>query len=266
VRPKTPAISAEADAALRTLRLAATGLVLLRPLAGFYFGVDSSARLLRHLDLRLAPNSRFLVGHSDITSLHLALTRTLASGRFSTRSKHCNPPVAGRLVSKRAKPAFAARQLVHERLRIGRATGVLARQEIRGAFAWSFPLLASAVGTDFAPRPSGTILFLEDTGEPPCRIDRMLTQLGNAGISDQVRGVAFGAMTKCLDPYNDLKSAFRDFFAGFSFPIAFGLRSGHGDVNLSIRLGDTLRWTAQLGESELPRLFYRPYFTSEPCC
>ena len=55
-------------------------------------------------------------------------------------------------------------------------------------------MVASAVGTDFAPRSSGTILFLEDTGEPPYRIDRMLTQLMHAGVFDQVHGVIFGEM------------------------------------------------------------------------
>jgi muramoyltetrapeptide carboxypeptidase len=78
--------------------------------------------------------------------------------------------------------------------------------------------VASAVGTDFAPQPSGTILFLEDSGEPPYRVDRMLTQLRNAGLFDLARGVVFGAMLKCTDPYNDLKSVIREVLDGFSVP------------------------------------------------
>ena len=116
-----------------------------------------------------------------------------------------------------------------EFLRAGKASGPL-----QGG---CLSLVASAVGTDFALRPSDAILFLEDTGEPPYRIDRMLTQLRNAGIFADVCGVAFGAMTNCLDPYNDLKSVLVDFFHDSSFPIALGLRSGHGEVNLSFRLG-----------------------------
>lgn len=80
-------------------------------------------------------------------------------------------------------------------------------------------------------------MFLEDTGEPPYKIDRMLTQLRNAGTMDQVHGVVFGVMTKCSDPYNNLKSVLRDVLYECPIPIAFGLQSGHGGVNLSIRLG-----------------------------
>jgi muramoyltetrapeptide carboxypeptidase len=108
-------------------------------------------------------------------------------------------------------------------------------------------MVASAVGTDFAPRSSGTILFLEDTGEPPYRIDRMLTQLMHAGVFDQIHGVIFGEMRKCTDPYNDLKSVLLDLFDHFSFPVAFGLKSGHGDVNLSIRLGAVIEMDSDAG-------------------
>ena len=60
-------------------------------------------------------------------------------------------------------------------------------------------VLCAAIGTPFAPSFNGKILFFEDIGEKPYRLDRMLTQLLNAGILQQVAGVAVGVNRKCDD-------------------------------------------------------------------
>jgi muramoyltetrapeptide carboxypeptidase len=93
------------------------------------------------------------------------------------------------------------------------------------------------VGTKYALQTEDVILFIEDTGEAPYKIDRMLTQMRNGGSFDMVRGVVFGAMSKCVDPYNDLRDIIRDLFSSSPFPVAFGLNSGHGELNISLRLG-----------------------------
>ena len=98
-------------------------------------------------------------------------------------------------------------------------------------------MIAASIGTPFEVQTADSVLFLEDTGEPPYRIDRMITHLKNAKVFDRVAGVLFGAMEKCVDPYNDLKAVIRDLFGNARFPVAFGLKSGHGAVNRSIRLG-----------------------------
>lgn len=201
-------------------------------------GGYGSSRLLRHLDMRICPTAKFLVGHSDITSLHLAV-----SGLWPQVISVHGPNVATRQLLGAGAECELNRQSLYdvlfadnrellqplEFLLPGRAAGPL-----QGG---CLSLIASAIGTGFGLRPEGTIVFLEDIGEPPYRIDRMLTQMRNAGTFNDVRGVVFGAMTKCSDPYNDLKMVLRDFFEDLSVPIAFGLRSGHGEVNLSIRLG-----------------------------
>ncbi|GAA2904002.1 hypothetical protein GCM10020220_111520 [Nonomuraea rubra] len=48
-------------------------------------------------------------------------------------------------------------------------------------------------GTRWQPSFDGAIAFLEDVGEEPYRIDRMLTQLLQAGVLDGVRGIALGS-------------------------------------------------------------------------
>src|SRR5439155_11254779 len=61
-------------------------------------------------------------------------------------------------------------------------------------------LLCTTLGTTFQPSFKGKILFLEDLAEEPYRFDRMLTHLLNAGLLQQVAGIAIGINANCHDP------------------------------------------------------------------
>ncbi|HET7293684.1 MAG TPA: LD-carboxypeptidase [Vicinamibacteria bacterium] len=93
-------------------------------------------------------------------------------------------------------------------------------------------ILASGFGTPWAFHPDrdGTILFLEDVGEPPYRIDRHLRQLRAAGAFEGLRGVVFGDMPGCAPPRDvsfTLEEVILDALAGLDVPVALGLSSGH---------------------------------------
>jgi muramoyltetrapeptide carboxypeptidase len=116
-------------------------------------------------------------------------------------------------------------------LRAGVATGTL----VGGCLS----LLAATVGTPYALRAAGAILFIEDVGEPSYRIDRMLTQLHQAGTFEGVRGVVFGAMTRC-GPTGDvdgLAPVLEELAARLDVPVGAGVPSGHGRPNLTLPLG-----------------------------
>ena len=68
---------------------------------------------------------------------------------------------------------------------------------IRGATLWggNLAVLSSLVGTPYFPQVKGGILFLEDVGEHPYRIERLLTQLLHAGVLAQQKAVVFGQFT-----------------------------------------------------------------------
>ncbi len=183
------------------------------------------------------PTPRFIVGHSDITSLHLA-----ASKLWPTLPLVHGPNLATRQLLGEGPACEANRQSLRQSLfapgrtvqavdfiRPGTAQGILA--------GGCLTLVASSMGTAFAPDCRGRILFLEDTGEAPFKIDRMLTHLRSAGLFDGVSGVVFGVMKGCTDPYNDLSEVIADVLSGLDFPVAIGLASGHGEVNTSLRLG-----------------------------
>jgi muramoyltetrapeptide carboxypeptidase LdcA involved in peptidoglycan recycling len=60
-------------------------------------------------------------------------------------------------------------------------------------------LWACVVGTPYAGKASGRILFLEDVDERPYRIDRMMVQIEQAGGLDDVRAIILGDFTNCDD-------------------------------------------------------------------
>jgi muramoyltetrapeptide carboxypeptidase len=72
----------------------------------------------------------------------------------------------------------------------GRGTGRL--------LGGNLSLLVSLLGTPYMPDLRRGILFLEEIGEDPYRVDRMLTQLGNAGALSRSSGVAMGHFTDCV--------------------------------------------------------------------
>ena len=107
-------------------------------------------------------------------------------------------------------------------LRPGTAHGVL--------YGGCLSLLTSSLGTPFAAQTEGKLLFLEDLGEKPYQIDRMLRQLRLAGKFEGVSGIVFGEMLDCASPgapadlIEQVILTVMDWFPG---PIAYGLRSGH---------------------------------------
>jgi muramoyltetrapeptide carboxypeptidase len=209
-------------------------------------GGYGSSRLLPRLSEVRHWTPKILVGYSDISALHVSLGRLTGAvdciygPNVATRQLLANNTAAAESRAILRQALFSPQPLVEsvDILRPGRASGPL----VGGCLS----ILTSLLGTKNALRTAGTILFLEDAGEAPYRVDRMLTQLRQAGSLSHVKGVVFGEMRDCLDPYNDLRDVIRDCFATASYPVAFGLRSGHGLVNLSLRLGAS----AELNDNE----------------
>ncbi len=76
-------------------------------------------------------------------------------------------------------------------------SGAIAKFTIKDAVLWggNLAMLSSLVGTPYLPVVKGGILFLEDVGEHPFRVERMLTQLLHAGVLAQQKAVIFGQFT-----------------------------------------------------------------------
>ena len=101
-------------------------------------------------------------------------------------------------------------------------------------------MLVASLGTPFEIQTDDAILFIEDIGEKPFRIDRMLSQLRLAGKLDGVRGFVFGEMLDCAPPKGEtytLQQVIMRVLAPFNMPVIYGLKSGHvssGNITLPI--------------------------------
>lgn len=178
-----------------------------------------SARILPLLDWSLIrANPKLLIGSSDITALHLAIA---ARANFPTIHgpnsfyswQELSLDSLRQIAFDGGTPTFTSPYVNQNEatapdrwrvttIRKGKASGKL--------LGGNLSVLAALVGTPWLPDFDGAILFLEEAGEAEYRIDRMMTQLGQAGILGRVAGVVFGQCTRCT---TDIPG-----YAGFTIP------------------------------------------------
>jgi muramoyltetrapeptide carboxypeptidase len=213
-------------------------------------GGYGAARLLPLVDLTLlADHPKVFLGYSDITALQLAIHREIGlvtfygpmvttdmAGDFSGEDRDRLLQVITQ--ARPPKPIDTAAggedPLV---VRPGRAEGVL----VGGCLS----VLVSQLGTPYMPDLDGAILFLEDIGEEPYRLDRYLTQLRLSGKLDRVAGLALGEFVDC-EPRKErssfptslrLQEVFQDLLGDIGVPVLAGLGFGHGQRKATLPLG-----------------------------
>ena len=99
-------------------------------------------------------------------------------------------------------------------------------------------LIAASVGTQDMPDLTGAVLLIEDVGEPPYKVDRMLTHLRRAGVLRGLAGVAVGQFTDCADDWPvTIVDILRDRLDDLGVPVLGGLPIGHGPGQLTVPLG-----------------------------
>jgi muramoyltetrapeptide carboxypeptidase len=109
-------------------------------------------------------------------------------------------------------------------------------------------LLVTTLGTPYEIETAGKLLFLEDVGEKPYRIERMLTHLKMAAKLDKVAGVVFGDFTDCAgDGPRDIREVIGELFKRAPYPVVMGLPAGHGEENLTLPFGVKMLLDAHAG-------------------
>lgn len=110
---------------------------------------------------------------------------------------------------------------------------------VRGALAGGcLSVLVTTLGTPYEIDTAGKIVFLEDVGERPYRIERMLTHLRMAGKLDDVAGVVTGAFNDCESgAERDVREVLADVFADAPYPVVTGLPCGHATPNTLLPIG-----------------------------
>ena len=210
------------------------------------------SRMLDHLDYDIiGANPKIVIGFSDITALHLAL-----AAKTNLITFHSPAPMWG-LGSPDNLSEFSARYFWRS---------LLANQNLdEQGFAYEAPapssplvrfrpgvaqgpliggnlsLIIALMGTPYEIDTKDAILFMEDVGEAPYRIDRYLSQLQLAGKLDNPAAVLLGQFTKCGAEKGKssltLDEVFEDYFGNASYPIIKNFPVGHHKWNATLPIG-----------------------------
>jgi muramoyltetrapeptide carboxypeptidase len=223
-------------------------------------GGYGTSRLLPFLDYgAVRRDPKIIVGYSDLTALQLALWRKTGLVTFS------GPMVAGDF-GRDPDPVMeegfwkmltsrSGRRLVGDpmgwRWRAGRP-GVAEGRLLGG----NLSLVTTVLGTPFSPDYRGALLILEEVGEAPYRLDRMLTQLRNAGVLRRVVGLVLGQFTGCRParggtPALTRRQMFDEVLSGLTVPVLEGLAYGHVRSKVTVPVGVRARMDAGQGRIEL---------------
>jgi muramoyltetrapeptide carboxypeptidase len=217
-----------------------------------FSGGYGCCRLLPYLDYELIrKNPKVLIGHSDITSLLIAIYEKTGLMTFHgpsglTRVGDYAMNHIRRTIMSKTIPGITAApeksdsvERDHRLITLnpGRATGAL--------IGGNLTLVTNLLGTPYEPDTKGKILFLEEVGEEPYRIDRMLTQLLLAGKLQDAVGIAFGHFTDCYPKDHlptftqtlSLETVLRDRTQGLNKPILYNLMFGHLRQNAVLPIG-----------------------------
>jgi muramoyltetrapeptide carboxypeptidase len=218
-------------------------------------GGSGSIQLLPKLDYSLIrSHPKILVGYSDITALLLAIYRhaglvtfhgPVASSTFSDYSvaylravlMQPQPRVEINMSPDYNQRAAQEPQFARRVTREGVATGRL--------LGGNLSVLSALIGTPFAAELKGALLFLEDIGEAPYRVDRMLTQLSQSGGLKNIAGAMLGVFQKSGATDGEasltLAEVLDDHFAQLKTPSVYGFSFGHIAQQFTIPVGVSAR-------------------------
>ena len=203
-------------------------------------GGYGAVHLLDRLDFSaIKQNPKWLVGYSDITALHTALQHHGIMSVHGPMAQHFSEEGATNLSVLYTKAALSGKDLQYTvpveypfLNRQGKASGTL--------FGGNLSVYASMMGSKYIKIPRNGILLLEDIGEEPYRIDRMIYQLKIAGVFDRLKGLIVGQFTEYEEDnkmYGSLYESILMAVKEYDFPICFGFPVGHTRINLPIIMG-----------------------------
>lgn len=209
------------------------------------------ARILPLLDYNIIRhNPKILIGYSDVTALLYGIFKNtglitfhgpVATSTFNDFSVNnfknvlMNPESNKKFFN--ANPSSDENIYGVQPLVEGKAKGRL--------IGGNLSIMVSLIGTKYDIDYSNKIIFIEEIGEEPYRIDRMLTQLIQADKFKKAAGIMMGIFSKCEPKEKDasfsksfsLMEVLKDRFSGFKIPVIYGMSFGHVKDKFTIPFG-----------------------------
>lgn len=215
-------------------------------------GGYGSIQILDYIDYKMIrENPKVFLGYSDITALHLAINKfsglitfhgpvMVSSFTEFTMNSLKQAIMNNQIIGKVSNPQTIANfRKVHpiRTIKSGIAEGKL--------IGGNLSLITSLMGTKYEINTKDSILFIEDVGEEPYRLDRMLSQLKIAGKFRDAKGIIIGECAGCnFDKLNSsrvwdytLGEILDQTFSDLEIPILFGLTIGHTADQITLPIG-----------------------------
>jgi len=221
-------------------------------------GGYGATRLLEHLHYdalreRLTGTSTVLVGHSDFTAIQMALY--VKSGLTTFGGPMLGPDFGPETLSELTLPHFWKTLRAPQSQAAWVTSGEHALDIEGPLWGGNLAVLCSLFGTPYFPRIDGGILFVEDIGEPPFRIERLLYQLHLSGVLGRQRALILGDFTDCRPSTYDNGYGLAEGFAQIGrvagIPVLGGMPFGHAPDKFTLPFGVPARLRVAGGQAQL---------------
>jgi muramoyltetrapeptide carboxypeptidase len=209
-------------------------------------GGYGTPRLLDKIDYSLIKkNPKIFVGYSDITALQMAFFKKCGLVTFAgpmvavdfwkeevskfTEEQFWRMITSSEPFGKLANPDNERFFVLNK----GNASGTL--------LGGNLALITAIMGTEYLPSFENSVLMLEDIGEPPYRVDRMLNQIKLAKGFEEANAVVLGRFVDCYEADGNksltLNEVIADYFTNLSRPVIYNFKHGHISDNITVPFG-----------------------------
>ena len=199
-------------------------------------GGFGSIQLIPHLTERIRSHPKIFAGYSDVTSLLNWLLQSCGMVTFHAPmvamdfAHGLSPRSRDHLWGTLTGEKWTWKIEVGEVIRSGKV-----QAEMLGG---CLSVVVTTLGTPYEIDTTGKMLFLEDIGEKPYRVERMLTHLKMAGKLERLAGLVFGDFTQCNgEGPRNVREIIGDLFHEAPYPVVMGIPAGHGRENLALPFG-----------------------------
>jgi len=212
------------------------------------------AQIIDRLDFTaFATSPKWLIGFSDISILHAAISNLRIASIHGIMGMHLSKlPVNSHQVKNLKNILFGKLPVYNIPGEPANRAGKVQGKLIGGNLSVLIGLRGSNYDLDY----ENAILFIEDVGEKPYQIDRMIQNLRLGGILGQISGLIIGQFSECEeDPLmmQSMQEIILSAVSEYDYPVCFNFPAGHVDYNLPFILGANV--TLNVSEKGVQLLF-----------
>lgn len=222
-------------------------------------GGYGAVHLVGQLDFtRFRQHPKWLIGFSDITALHNVFQQNGFASLHAPMARHLTVEPEDDFCCQALKDILFGNKLqeetsfsytcpAHKLNRKGEGTGIL-----RGG---NLAVLYGLRGTPYDIPAEGTVLFIEDIGERPHAVERMMYNLKLGGVLERLSGLIIGQFTEYEENMSlgkELYGALADLVKEYDYPICFGFPVGHVTMNVPMINGAQV--TLEVGKKKRLRI------------